>query len=417
MPSEAPIHVESREELIYLLSQASELEHGLMCEYLFAMFSLKRQAKEGPSPGQLEAAGRWDRMIAQVAAQEMLHLALVSNLLTAIGAVPHFERPNFPQRAKYYPPGVQLALVPFGEVALRHFLYLERPEGMDLADADGFEVLQAAAPITDDAALVPFEQDYATVGHLYRGVEQGLEHLVQRYGEQRLFIGPPTAQVTGSYFRWAELIQITDLASARLAIDTILEQGEGCRGEWRNAHFGRFHRILEEFLELQRQDPEYEPARPVVPAYVRPPTDVADPVLISDPTTARVADLFNACYELLLQLLLRLFVHGSEGLEELTALSNASQNAMFDVLKPLGYLLTSLPVGPELPGKTAGPTFDFYRTGYILPHRHAAWLLLHERATGLADACGLLAEQTGHEVLASVEGTLRALAGLLAAGL
>lgn len=256
MSAEAPIRAESREEVVYLLSQASELEHGLMCEYLFAMFSLKRQAKEGPSTDQLEAAGRWDRMISGVAAQEMLHLALVSNLLTAVGAVPHFERPNFPQQAKYYPPGVQLALVPFGERALRHFMYLERPEGFELADADGFGVVQAAAPITGDYAVVPFEEDYATVGHLYRGIEQGLERLVQRHGEQRVFVGPPDAQITGTFFRWNELIPVTDLASAKLAIETIVEQGEGARGDWRNAHFGRFHRILEEFLELKSKDPE-----------------------------------------------------------------------------------------------------------------------------------------------------------------
>ena len=258
MAAESPIRIQTREELIYLLSQASELEHGLMCEYLFAMFSLKRQAKEGPSSAQLEACGRWDRMIAFVASQEMLHLALASNLLTAIGSAPHFERPNFPQRAKYYPPGVQLALVPFGETAIRHFLYLERPEGMDLRDAEGFEVMQAAAPITDDdATFVPFGQQYATVGHLYRGIEQGLEHLAQRYGEDQVFVGPPAAQVTGTYFRWNELVQVTDLSSAKLAIDTILEQGEGCEGDWRNAHFGRFHRILGEFLELRRQDPAF----------------------------------------------------------------------------------------------------------------------------------------------------------------
>jgi len=29
----------------------------------------------------------------------MLHLALVSNLMTAIGAAPVFGRPNFPQRS------------------------------------------------------------------------------------------------------------------------------------------------------------------------------------------------------------------------------------------------------------------------------------------------------------------------------
>ena len=42
MAVEPPLRVESREELVWLLVQASELEHGLMCEYLFAQFTLKR---------------------------------------------------------------------------------------------------------------------------------------------------------------------------------------------------------------------------------------------------------------------------------------------------------------------------------------------------------------------------------------
>jgi hypothetical protein len=152
-------------------------------------------------------------------------------------------------------------------------------------------------------------------------------------------------------------------------------------------------------------------------AYVRPPADVADPVLISDPATARIADLFNATYEVLLQLLLRFFVHSDETAEELTMLADAAQNAMFGVLKPIGYLLTSLPVGPGEPGKAAGPTFDYYRTAYLLPHRHAAWVVLHERLTGLAEACAAVAEETGHEALATAEGNLRSLAGLLAPGI
>ena len=40
MTAEPPLRVESREELVYLLGEACELEHGLMCEYLYAQFSL-----------------------------------------------------------------------------------------------------------------------------------------------------------------------------------------------------------------------------------------------------------------------------------------------------------------------------------------------------------------------------------------
>jgi hypothetical protein len=45
--TEAPIVVENREEIIFLLTEASELEHMLMLQYLFAAFSLKTDAGEG----------------------------------------------------------------------------------------------------------------------------------------------------------------------------------------------------------------------------------------------------------------------------------------------------------------------------------------------------------------------------------
>jgi hypothetical protein len=41
-----------------------------------------------------------------VASEEMLHLALVQNVLPAIGAAPHLTRPNLPAPARHYPAGV-----------------------------------------------------------------------------------------------------------------------------------------------------------------------------------------------------------------------------------------------------------------------------------------------------------------------
>jgi hypothetical protein len=76
----------------------------------------------------------------------MLHLAINCNLVTSLGASPHLSRANLPQPAKHYPAGVRLALLPFGEQALRHFLFLERPEGMDLDDAEGSRLSIARCP-------------------------------------------------------------------------------------------------------------------------------------------------------------------------------------------------------------------------------------------------------------------------------
>ena len=62
-------------------------------------------------------------------------------------------------------------------------------------------------------------------------------------------------------------------------------------------------------------------------------------------------------------------------------------------IKPLGQLLTTLPIGPDRLGKMAGPTFEIYRTGYVLPHHDAAWIVLHERLLELAAYCGKLSDQ------------------------
>src|ERR1700729_4248365 len=141
---EAPFVIEHREALIYMLCEAAELEHGIMCQYLFAAFSLKESEDEGLTPDELAAVTRWQRQILSVAAGEMLHLALVHNLLSAIGMAPHLSPPNLPAPAGHYPAGVQLALLPFGAPALRHFMFLERPEGMDLQGAEGLAAVQTA---------------------------------------------------------------------------------------------------------------------------------------------------------------------------------------------------------------------------------------------------------------------------------
>ena len=292
---EAPFVIEHREALIYMLCLAAELEHAIMCQYLYAAFSLKQGVDEGLSPGQLAAVERWRRTVSGVATQEMLHLALVQNLLASVGAAPRLSRPNLPAPVGHYPAGFTLALLPFGEPALRHFLYLERPEGVALDDAEGLAALRraTAAVAVEAGEIVPRLQDFATVGHLYRSIEAGFRHLAEKYGEGRLFCGPPRAQASPAHFRWPELVTVGDLASAQAALDTIIEQGEGPRGDWRAAHFGRFVGVLDEYLALRRRDPTFEPARPVSPANVRPPERDTPVPLITDPTTARCADLFN----------------------------------------------------------------------------------------------------------------------------
>jgi hypothetical protein len=59
---------------------------------------------------------------------------------------------------------------------------------------------------------------------------------------------------------------------------------------------------------------------------------------------------------------------------------------MKTVVKPLGFLITRLPIGPEHPEHTAGPALElFYDVDYLLPHREAAWTIMEERLREIAE--------------------------------
>lgn len=48
---EPEIVVGTREQLFHLLAEAAEIEHTLMCSYLYAAFSLKRAGERGGERG------------------------------------------------------------------------------------------------------------------------------------------------------------------------------------------------------------------------------------------------------------------------------------------------------------------------------------------------------------------------------
>jgi hypothetical protein len=411
---EPKLKIENRQALLYTLSKASELEHLIICMYLYASFSLKRDASEGIPEVLVPSVNGWSRQLLKIAEQEMLHLALVQNLLTAVGGGPHLARPNFPVPARAFPARIQIALLPFSEEALRHFAFLERPEGEPIDDAEAFAAIARAQPLPDIEGdeIGPIVSDFETISHLYRSIEDGLGLLAARMGEQRLFIGPVGAQATGEHFRFKELVAVTDLDSARAAIETIVEQGEGARGEWKQSHFGRLLTVLDEFIAAREAHPDVEFARPVTRAHVRPVESGAAVPLISYRFSVRATDLLNAIYEVVLQVLARYFNHTSETDAQLGALADTAFFLMEDCISPLGELLTKLPIGSDYPGQTVGPAFElFYDADWLLPHREAAWQLMTERLSELADFAVSCRNECppGHvAVLAAVAEKLRA---------
>ena len=121
---------------------------------------------------------------------------------------------------------------------------------------------------------------------------------------------------------------MTDLASAIAAIEAIVEQGEGASGDNENSHYGRFRAIGEEYDQLLNDDPDFCPGRPVVDnPYSVLPQDVSDLgsiSLLDDRMTAQIGSLFDACYEILMQIISRRVVHTEEREKQLSRVHSVS---------------------------------------------------------------------------------------------
>ena len=404
---EPPVRIENRTQLVYLLSEAAELEHGISCCYLYAGFSMKDSAEEGISEEQLEAVRSWKATIVEVAVQEMLHLALVNNLLTAIGAAPHIRRPNLPTSPSMYPRTFELDLRPFTMETLEGFIFLERPESVMDSPGAGHRVPMPAPVRTRD---IFFDRpEYETIGHLYRGIEDGFRYLSEKYGDSRLFVGSVGVQAS-EYPRLPELLTVSDLATAIEAIQRIVEQGEGAPGEVETGHYARFQGIKREYDALKEADPSFEPARPVlVNAYTHAPSDVSDPSkinVVGDPLSVVCCNLFDAIYEMLIQMLGRFFARSEESEAELKFLGDMTVGLMGRALGPLGDAITTLPAGAGHPGLRAGPSFYVPRNIHTPPRKQAAWVSWGGRLTELAGFCALVETFEGAPPVLSRIGTL-----------
>jgi CDGSH-type Zn-finger protein/uncharacterized Fe-S cluster protein YjdI len=379
------IVVQDREELIYLLCEAAEFEHTVMCSYLYAQWSLKRDASEGVTPTELAAIERWRRSLGRVALEEMLHLSLVNNLLAAIGAAPHLWRPAFPVRPGHFPADVVMTLMPFGDAALDHFMFIERPEGLDIADGAGFSHANHYRRIARPDMLAPAPQDYASQGHLYHGALHGLARLAEQLGEGRVFVGHGQAQVGPEEFGLPGLFRIDDLASAQRAIEEIVTQGEGAPAHSVDSHFARFSAIRKELAALRAARPDFEPARPVVSNPMLGDLGIThDRTRIVDPVAAQVVDLANSIYALMVRALSQVFAPAPLPGALRSALATTTTTLM-SAMSRVADAATRLPADPARSPMTAGVNFELPGSSGQLVQQCAA-RILGERAAELAGA-------------------------------
>ena len=141
-----------------MLKEASEIEHSLMIQYLFAAFTLKPEYEALVGPPVPSSDG-----LLGIAIQEMQHLAVVNRLLVALGGAPNLDRQDFPHEPDIYP--FQLNLEPLSRASLARYTYVE-------AGRDSFPV---------GRPMNPAEQRLCDRLTAEVGTDTGLNHVAGLY--------------------------------------------------------------------------------------------------------------------------------------------------------------------------------------------------------------------------------------------
>jgi hypothetical protein len=332
-------------ELHKALQNAIRLEHSTIPPYLTALATLS-----GNSPSVQYAR----QVIRDIVVEEMLHMTLACNLLNAVGGHPDIAVAGFvPTYPHELPMGVAGSLVVhlkrYSKALIEQtFMVIEEPE-VPLDIPVKASPLAGAAPAT------------ITIGQFYAAIRA---QIIQN--GPGMFTGDPKRQVTGFFFGSGEDISITDVASALLAIETIVEQGEGTPKspmDLQNhiAHFYRFQQLSKGMKIVDDQASHvgvsFDPTQPIT---IDDAADVVqmvdDPPLVTYDQADWRADQLSVECDASYSKILRALHQGFNGQPQKV---NDAVGAMFEFKTILGELLQQkLSAGPQA-GLFAGPRYKF----------------------------------------------------------
>jgi CDGSH-type Zn-finger protein/uncharacterized Fe-S cluster protein YjdI len=391
----------SREALVHQLYEAAELEHNLMCTYLYAAFSLRMGTEEGLSAVEADATARWRRAILKVAVEEMGHLTAVWNITAALGGSPRFGRLNFPLDPGSLPANVVVRLAPFSEAVLQHFIYLERPTCSTEPDGEGFKPDFTFTRGDARPRVTPMPVDYETVGAFYEMLSKNLAAFVARVGEKEAFCGDRNLQLSRKEIDFQGCDPVICSITALKAFDAIVNQGEGASTENQDSHYCRFIAIREELKALRAANPDFDPAFPAaVNPVLRKPVRQGARVWLENEEAAATVDVANTAYMLMLRLISHSYLlprpHPAKALCVDLALG------LMRAMTPLAERAARLPAGPSNPGCNGGMSFTALRDAAPLPPGASAGRFFLERLRELVSGAQTLVANGDARVAQSV---------------
>jgi len=321
-------------ELLRLLREASEIEHALLVQYLYAAYSIKPayadvRGFEFPSTNDLMG----------VAIQEMQHLEKVNRMLVAVGGAPNLVRQDFPYETDIYP--FELNLEPLSRTTLARYAYTE-------ASASA---LDPADPANADPATQNF---LAQLGAALGGVQPN------RLGSLYARIIEVTDQVSA-----LNLPGVGDLAMWKAQLNAIKGQGEVGHFAFFRSVFMGTHPGMAARPDAWLLDP-HDPAYPALDLGTNRSAFEGHPNGIADPEHRKIAWLSSLHYWLVLGLLDLSYRHGVPGA------SGRAKRHMIEALGPLGLHLATLGVGLPFDPLSMGYAFGVDLPGTVRVLRRLA---------------------------------------------
>ena len=323
------------------LRWAMQLEMTTIPTYLAAMYCLIED-KNSDNPFAKKAAFA-RQLIKTVVIEEMLHLSLVANILTAIGARPVFYSEKFvPDYPTVLPhASASDTLITLGaptKSVIESFLMIERPQYPDSE---------------------PQGNNYRTQGQFY----QYIIDITKKHPEffpanaNATTLDPDDPRIARQllpgqgYFPHnvgsGGLVEVKDSDSAIEALTILSEQGEGSDDLTEFSHYAKFKMIAEDhdfgpyMLNASGENTTY--------ALYSLPAD--DPIVL-------INKAFNASYCYLLKTMDRMYAT-SDAKAKMNIILSGLYVAMDQLMRPLAQLLVTYPL-PNSPGEFACPTFVFY---------------------------------------------------------
>lgn len=159
--------LQPRDEAVFLLTAAAEIEHALLVQYLYAAYSVRVPVGAGRSDPIRQVR---DQLI-EIAREEMAHLVSVANLLHLLGGAVNLNREHSPYASQIYP--FRFTLEPLTLDSLAKYVTAESPQQLprDLPEADQ----KLLKKIRRDAVRANDGHEVHHVGPIY----QRLAHLVE----------------------------------------------------------------------------------------------------------------------------------------------------------------------------------------------------------------------------------------------